>query len=70
MWLRNKRPHNMVYAVDRKGAKSGGKIGHAIQHYKTLIKRIEFEGNTLWLQNAMTRVLAKFKKYAINIAKI
>ncbi len=70
MWLRNKRPHNMVYAVDRKGAKSGGKIGHAITHYKGLVKRIEFEGNTLWLQNAMTRVLAKFKKYSINIAKI
>jgi hypothetical protein len=60
----------MVYAVDRKGAKSGGKLGHAIKHYKSLLKRIEFEGNTLWLQNAMTKVLAKFKKYAINIAKI
>ncbi len=60
----------MVYAVDRKGAKSGGKVGNAIKHYKTLQTRIAFEGNTLWLQNAMTRVLAKFKKYAVNIAKI
>jgi hypothetical protein len=60
----------MVYAVDRKGAKSGGKVNNAIKHYKGLLARIEFEGNTLWLQNAMTRVLAKFKKYAVNIAKI
>ncbi len=60
----------MVYAVDRKGAKSGGKLGNAIKHYKLLLKRIEFEGNTLWLQNAMTKVLTKFKKYAVNIAKI
>jgi hypothetical protein len=60
----------MVYSVKRKGVYSGGKIDNAIKHYKTLLKRIEFEGNTLWLQNAMTRVLAKFKKYAINIAKI
>ncbi|MDQ5968739.1 MAG: hypothetical protein QG561_830 [Patescibacteria group bacterium] len=60
----------MVYSVDRKGAKSGGKVANAIKHYKFLLKRIEFEGNTLWLQNAMTRVLAKFKKYAVNIAKI
>ena len=70
MWLRNKRPHNMVYSVKRKGVYSGGKIGNAIKHYKALLKRIEFEGNTLWLQNAMTKVLAKFKKYAVNIAKI
>jgi hypothetical protein len=60
----------MVYSVDRKGAKSGSKVAHAIAHYKTLQKRIDFEGNTLWLQNAMTRVLAKFKKYSVNIAKI
>ena len=46
MWLRNKRPHNMVYSVDRKGAKSGGKVANAIKHYKFLLKRIEFEGNT------------------------
>jgi len=60
----------MVYSVKRKGVYSGGKIANAIKHYKTLQKRIEIEGNTLWLQNAMTIVLAKFKKYAINIAKI
>lgn len=60
----------MVYAVDRKGAKSGGKLGNAIKHYKNLLKRIEIEGETLWIKNAMTIVLAKFKKYSINIAKI
>jgi hypothetical protein len=33
----------MVYAVDRKGAKSGGKVNNAIKHYKTLKARIAFE---------------------------
>ena len=60
----------MVYAVDRKGAKSGNKVSHAIAHYKQLQKRIAFEGETLWLKNAMKIVLTKFKKYAINPAKI
>jgi hypothetical protein len=60
----------MVYAVDRKGSKSGGKINNAITHYKKLQTRIAFEGETLWLKNAVIRVLAKFKKYSINIAKI
>jgi hypothetical protein len=49
---------------------SGGKLAHAIKHYKALLKRIEIEGETLWIKNAMTIVLAKFKKYSINIAKI
>ena len=60
----------MVYSVDRKGAKSGGKIAHAIKHYKNLQKRITVEGETLWLKNAVTIVLAKFKKYSLNINKI
>jgi hypothetical protein len=70
MWLRNKRPHNLVYSVKRKWVYSGGKIGNAIKHYKKLQKRIAIEGETLWLQNALEIVLAKFKKYSINIAKI
>ncbi|MDD2694209.1 MAG: hypothetical protein PHY14_04830 [Candidatus Gracilibacteria bacterium] len=70
MGLRNKRPHNMVYSVKRKGVYSGGKLAHAIKHYKHLQKRIAVEGETLWLQNAMKIVLAKFKKYSINVNKI
>ena len=49
---------------------SGGKLAHAIKHYKHLQKRITVEGETLWIKNALTIVLAKFKKYSINIAKI
>ena len=60
----------MVYSVDRKGAKSGSKVMNAIKHYKILQKRIEVEGETLWIKNAMKIVLAKFKKYSVNIAKI
>ena len=60
----------MVYAVDRKGAKSGSKVSNAIAHYKILQKRIAVEGETLWIRNALKIVLAKFKKYSVNIAKI
>ncbi len=60
----------MIYSVKRKGSYSGKKIQHAIAHYKKLQERISIEGETLWIKNAMTIVLAKFKKYAVNIAKI
>ena len=70
MWVRNKRPHNMIYSVKRKWSYSGSKIENAIKHYKKLSTRIALEGETLWLKNAMKIVLAKFKKYAINLAKI
>ena len=60
----------MIYSVKRKGSYSGKKIQHAIKHYKKLQERISFEGETLWLQNAMAIIQAKFKKYAINPAKI
>jgi hypothetical protein len=70
MWLRNKRPHNMVYSVNRKWPRPGGKLAHAIKHYKKLQSRIAIEGETLWIKNALAIVLAKFKKYSVNIAKI
>lgn len=60
----------MVYSVKRKGVYSGGKIANAIKHYKNLQKRMAFEGETLWLKNAMEVVLAKFKKYSVNVNKI
>lgn len=60
----------MVYSVKRKGVYSGDKVKNAISHYKMLLKRKETEGDTLWIQNAMKMVLAKFKKYSVNIAKI
>ncbi|MBP6981398.1 hypothetical protein KBB25_01330 [Candidatus Gracilibacteria bacterium] len=70
MGLRNKRPHNLVYSVKRKGAYSGQKLQNTIKHYKKLQARIAFEGETLWLTNAMSIVMAKFKKYSINPSKI
>ncbi len=60
----------MIYSVKRKGVYSGGKIANAISHYKQLQKRIAIEGETLWIKNALKIVLAKFKKYSVNIDKI
>ena len=66
----NKRPRRVNYSVNKKGPKTWGKVGKAVAHYKTLQKRIAFEGETKWLQNAMKLVVAKLKKYQINLNKI
>lgn len=70
MWLSNKRPRALNYAVTKKWAKSGRKIENAIAHYKKLEKRVAVEGQTKWLTNARAFVVAKLKKYSININKI
>ncbi len=66
----NKRPRRLNYAVNKKWPKSGSKVAKAISHYKKLQKRINFEGETKWLQNALKVVTAKLKKYQINLNKI
>jgi len=70
MWLSNKRPRALNYAVTKKWAKSGRKIENAIMHYKKLEKRVAVEWQTKWLINARVFVVAKLKKYSININKI
>ncbi len=62
----NKRPRRLNYSVNKKGPVTGSKVGKAISHYKTLQKRLSFEGETKWLTNAMKIVLIKLKKYGIN----
>lgn len=66
MGLSNKRPRRLNYSVNKKGAKSGAKVRNTLKHYETLKKRIGFEGETLWLKNAMVFVKAKMKKYSLN----
>ncbi|MCP4523580.1 MAG: hypothetical protein GY828_05170 [Candidatus Gracilibacteria bacterium] len=66
----NKRPRKLNYSVNKKGPKTGGKVGKAVAHYKKLKSRIDFEGETKWLQNAMKIVLVKLNKYQINLNKI
>ncbi len=70
MGVSNKRPRQLNYSVNVKGAKSGKKVVNTIKHYKKLQERIAFEGTTKWLTNAMEIVLRKFKKYSVNINKI
>ncbi|EKE25977.1 MAG: hypothetical protein ACD_4C00486G0017 [uncultured bacterium (gcode 4)] len=70
MWLSNKRPRALNYAVTKKWAKSWKKIENAILHYKAILRREVIEWNTKWLENAKKFVLVKFKKYSININKI
>ena len=66
----NKRPRRINYSVNKKGPITGSKVGKAITHYKKLRSRIDFEGQTKWLTNAMSIVLTKLKKYGINPNKI
>ncbi len=66
----NKRPRRLNYAVNKKWPKSWSKVGKAITHYKKLQERIKVEWETKWLKNATAIVLAKFKKYSINVNKI
>lgn len=66
----NKRPRKLNYSVNKKGPITGSKVGKAIIHYKKLLERVKFEGETKWLQNALVVVLAKLKKYGINPNKI
>ncbi len=66
----NKRPRRINYAVNKKWPKSWSKVAKAIAHYKKLQKRVEFEGKTKWLLNALNLVETKFRKYQINTNKI
>jgi hypothetical protein len=70
MGVSNKRPRQLNYSVNVKGPKSGNKVANAVRHYKKLLLRAEFEGQTLWIQNATEIVLAKLRKYSINLNKI
>lgn len=67
---KSKRPRRLNYAVNKKPTKSGGKVKSAVASYKTLQKRIEFEGETKWLLNAVKLVEKKLNKYKINLNKI
>jgi hypothetical protein len=70
MGVRNKRPRQLNYSVNVKGPKSGNKVSKAISHYKKLQARAAFEGETLWIKNAMAFVVAKLRKYSVNLNKI
>lgn len=70
MGVSNKRPCYLNYSVNKKGPKSGGKVANAIKHYKKPISTRVFRRETLWIKNAMTFVLAKLRKYSVNLNKI
>ncbi|MDD3302929.1 MAG: hypothetical protein PHN31_05190 [Candidatus Gracilibacteria bacterium] len=70
MGLSSKRPRRLNYAVNKIAAKSGNKVSNSIKSYKKLLERVEFEGKTKWLENALKFTEAKLKKYGINKQKI
>ena len=70
MWLRNKRPRRLNYAVNQKRIKSTSKVSNAVKHYETLKKRVTIEGETKWLSNAFLIVEKKLRKYWIKLNNI
>ncbi len=70
MWLSNKRPRRLNYAVNQKRIKSTSKVNNAVKHYLSLKKRVAFEWETKWLSNAFEIVTKKLRKYWININSI
>ena len=70
MWLSNKRPRRLNYAVNQKRIKNTSKVWNAIAHFVKLKKRVAFEWETKWLSNAFEIVTKKLKKYWINVNKI
>lgn len=67
---KNKRPRRLNYAVNKKWPKAWEKVRNAVASYKKLQQRIEFEGETKWLLNALMLNKAKLEKYQINLNKI
>lgn len=66
MWVSNKRPRRLNYAVNKKWPKAWKKVVNAIRHYQTLKKRESFEWKTKWIKNAFKIIEGKLKKYWIN----
>jgi len=64
MWITVKHKH-MWQNPNKKRKASWKKYEKAINHYKKLLKRKEFEWETKWIKNAFMKIEAKFKKYSI-----
>ena len=58
------------YNQNLKRVKSGQKYKNLINHTITLIKRLEKEGMTKWLANALNRAQVKIKSYGITFNQV
>lgn len=58
------------YNQNIKRDKSGKKYKNLIDHTITLIKRLEKEGMTKWMANALNKSQAKIKSYGITLAQM
>lgn len=58
------------YNQNIKRDKSGDKYKNLIDHTITLIKRLEKEGMTKWIANALNKAQAKIKSYGITFNQV
>lgn len=58
------------YNQNIKRVKSGDKYKNLIDHTITLAKRLEKEGMTKWIANALNRAQAKIKSYGITFIQV
>jgi len=63
-WFKSNYKH-IWYNPNKKRTASRKKYEKAIRSYKKLLKRVEIEGETKWLKNAIVKAQAKLKKYGI-----
>ena len=54
------------YKITRSGPKSNKKPENALKEHSRLLKRVEMEGETKWLQNALAINAKKLKKYGLS----
>ncbi|MBP6910112.1 hypothetical protein KBC03_00745 [Patescibacteria group bacterium] len=58
--------NHALYNLNRTRGKSGEKNKKAVDHKISLMKRVEKEGETKWLKNALMKVNAKLKAMGIS----
>ena len=62
--------NHALYNLNRTRGKSGEKNKKAVDHKIELLKRVEKEGETKWLKNALMKVDAKLKAMGISTAMV
>lgn len=61
---------HVLYKVNKKGPSNTHKMSDAVKVLKKLLTRVQKEGMTKWLANAIARTELRLKKYSIDIASV
>lgn len=59
-----------IYKVNKKGPSNTSKMDASVKILKKLGERIQKEGHTKWLSNAVAKIELRMQKYGFNTAKM